>query len=392
MFAGMFDLHGTTKRIAELKEKAKSLNAATIKENRDFTEAEKVEYESMLGEINDGRAKIEKHAAGSTLARHGSFTLGLPGESERVEGKNGESIDPRFRFESIANFLRDGSGGMRASLAEGSDLSLVLPSYEVDGFLTAYPNVDPFRQAGASIVNLQDAWTEGRVPFILAGAEPSVYAEGTGPSTDESASVAVVRLNTPKKIAFLTKPTEESMEDVSGLAAALGQEGIRRVYNKASNALTADLVASLEAAGATVAGGTDNYQDVLNMIGAVPSIFASSFNVFMMSRRSLALVRNTRAPGSGVPMFDATTNKLAGYSVVLNDFIGDGQVIFGDFTSAVHLRRTGLHFLQLNEAYRESGKVGLRFHQRADWGFFSEVADHTVIEQPLYLLLSDLGS
>jgi HK97 family phage major capsid protein len=241
-------------------------------------------------------------------------------------------------------------------------------------------------------VNLQDAWTEGRVPFILAGAEPSVYAEGTGPSTDESASVAVVRLNTPKKIAFLTKPTEESMEDVSGLAAALGQEGIRRVYNKASNALTADLVASLEAAGATVAGGTDNYQDVLNMIGAVPSIFASSFNVFMMSRRSLALVRNTRAPGSGVPMFDATTNKLAGYSVVLNDFIGDGQVIFGDFTSAVHLRRTGLHFLQLNEAYRESGKVGLRFHQRADWGFFSEVADHTVIEQPLYLLLSDLGS
>ncbi len=388
----MFNPNEALARIADAKAKAQALNTTAAREGRDLTEAEKVEYDSFLREINDARAKLDAHAKLAKLpatARPGEFNFAA------LAGGNGDedgNFDSRFRFAGIADFLKDGSGGVRASLAEGSDLQYVVPSYEVDGFISAFPQVDPYAAAGASITNLPGPWTEGRVPFILAGDEPSVYSEGSGPSTDESAGIVVVKLNDPKKIAFLTKPTEEAMEDIAGLAAGLGQEGIRRVYNKATKALTSDLLASLLSANATVLSREDNYTDVLDLIGAIPSIFASSSNVFMMSRRSLALIRDTRAPGSGVPLFDATSNKLAGYSVVQNDWLPAGKVLFGSFFSAVHLRRTGLHFLQLNEAYREAGKVGLRFHQRADWAFFSEAANSSVVEQPLYLLTSDLGS
>jgi len=389
----MTDVNAINARIAEVKAMAVALNNTVAKEGRDLNETEKVTYDSFLREINDNRAKLEAHAKLAKLPAKGH-----PGEFNfsALAGGNGDGgedgIDTRFPFAGIADFLKDGSGGVRASLAEGSDLQFVIPSYEVDGFISAFPQVDPYAAAGASITNLPGPWTEGRVPFILAGDEPSVYSEGSGPSTDESAGIVVVKLNDPKKIAFLTKPTEEAMEDIDGLAAGLGQEGIRRVYNKANKALTTDLIASLLSANATVLSREDNYTDVLDLIGAIPSIFASSSNVFMMSRRSLALIRDTRAPGSGVPLFDATSAKLAGYSIVQNDWLPAGKVLFGSFFSAVHLRRTGLHFLQLNEAYREAGKVGLRFHQRADWAFFSEAANSSVVEQPLYMLTSDLGS
>jgi hypothetical protein len=46
----------------------------------------------------------------------------------------------------------------------------------------------------------------------------------------------------------------------------------------------------------------------------------------------------------------------------------------------------------LLEAYKEAGKNGLRFMQRADSAFFAEAATAAQAEQPIYMLTSDFGS
>jgi HK97 family phage major capsid protein len=304
-----------------------------------------------------------------------------------------EGADPRFKFAGLADFLRDPrEHGIQASLSEGSDLIHVLPGAEVLPFVTAYPSVDPLRQAGATIQDLPGGWVDANIPIITSGTEPSTYSEGAGPTNDEGAAVYTAQLKNPAKYAFLCKPTEEAMADIGNLASVLGQEGIRRVLNKITKAATQALCTQLTSASATVTHSGDNYEDMLNMIAAIPTMFAGPGNVWMGSRATKALLRNTRAGADNLPVFNAEQTSLLGYSFVTNDYVPSGKLVFGDFHSGLYLRRSAVIFQILNEAYREAGKIGLRFYQRADYAFFAEAANASQSEQPLYLLTSDFGS
>src|SRR4051794_35324408 len=98
-----------------------------------------------------------------------------------------------------------------ASLAEGGALQYTGPGWEVQQFVRAYPHNQPFVEAGATIFNTDDAH-QINVPIITAGEAPTTYAEGTGPTSEQDASVYVARLNATKR-AFLTKVTEEAAQD-----------------------------------------------------------------------------------------------------------------------------------------------------------------------------------
>jgi HK97 family phage major capsid protein len=315
---------------------------------------------------------------------------GSQGTSHKSNGITG---DAKFKFPEVGEFLKTRQPGVLASLQEGGDLQFVVPGYQVQNFIAAYPNIDVFAQAGANITDLDEGWVDAHQPIIVAGADPTVYNEGTGPTSDQSATVYVAKLDSPKKHAFLSLPSEESWADIQALGAALTQEGTRRTMFKVGKSVTASLLTSLASAGATVNATGDNLEDILNLIAAIPPVFAGSNNKFMMSRRSLALVRNTRTAGDvSIPIFDPTAKQILGYDVVNNDAIPAGEILFGDFFNAVYLRRAGLTFQLMLEAYREVGAVGLRFVKRADWAFFSDAATNSQAEQPLYRLVSDLGS
>lgn len=358
--------------------KAEAAIDAAQKANRDMTTAENEQYAAGMAEANQLNKKLEAHNSRFGL-RSGSA----------IEN----SADAHFKFPGLGEFLRTKENGVMASLAEGSDLQYLLPPYEVQAFLAAYPQTDPFQAAGANITQLDGPWSDARIPIITAGTEPSSYSEGAGPSSDEPAGVFTARLTNPSKYAFLCKPTEEAMEDVESLASSLAQEGVRRVLNKATKAVTAALLSSLVTASATVtASGDDNLTDLLNMIAAIPSFFASPSNVWMLNRKTLALLRNTRVGADNLPAFNPTTNQILGYNAVLNDYVPNGKLVFGDFRSAVYQRRSIFHFQQLTEAYREAGKIGLRFYQRSQATFFSDAAHNSDVEQPLYVLTSDFGS
>jgi HK97 family phage major capsid protein len=351
----------------------------------------------QLPVMTQGRVQIledqldEANAALEDYNQRHSLRPIRPGKNENGGG-NGNAPDQRFKFPGVGEFIRSGEGGVKAALSEGGDLQFVVPGYEVLPFKDAYPTIDPFRTAGASITQLDTGWVDGKQPIITGGADPSIYAEGAGPTSDESVHVYVASLDSPDKVAFLTKPTEEAFEDVSALGDALTREGVKRISNKETKLITAALVSSLTSASALVVSEHDNYTDILNLISAIPTFFAGPQNVFMGSRRTRALLQNTRAGADNLPVFDPTLATLLSYRFIINDYLPAGELLFGDFANAVYTRRAALHVQVITEAYREAGKIGVRFYQRSARAFFSDAASAAQSEQPVYLLMSDFGS
>jgi HK97 family phage major capsid protein len=391
MSTRLFDLR---KKREDFVSKADLIVTKSEAEKRQLTEDELKTVNASLLAAQNLAPEIKELESQNTLAAQYKGKIPIfDGKSPRDTKENGGPASiGGFSFPGVANFMETREGGIRASLTEGSDLEFVVPGYQVLQFKTAYPSLDPFRQAGASIMDLDAGWIDAKIPIVVAGTEPSTYGEGSGPTNDESAKVYVADLSNPTKLAALSKPTEEALADIASLANVVTAEGLRRVANKGIKTDTLALLSSLTAAASIVSSEGDNYADMLNMIGAIPTYFAGPSNCWMGSRRTKALLRNTRAGADNLPVFNGTATNLLGYDFITNDYIPAGQLLFGDFSDGVFLRRSALIFQVLNEAYREAGKVGFRFYQRADRAFFSDAATAAQTEQPLVLLTSDLGS
>lgn len=361
-------------------------------EHRNLTAEEDKTYNRCIARVReiDTAVKLKQHQNTlKVISGNGGGHVLAPVVEETP------TLDRRFLFPGTGEFISsggtEGRGVIRASLTEGGDLQHVVPSYEVRQFLAAYPSNDPFRAAGADIVDLDGGWTDAKHPIVVAGADPSDFSEGDGPDTDQPASIYVASLDTPAKTAFLTKSSEEAIEDIATLGAVITQEGIRRITAKITKKVTAALLTSLASASATVAQSAgDNYQDLLAMIAAIPLWAASPTNKWMGSRRTRQLLANTRVGSDNLPVFTPDLSQLLSYPFVVNDAVPAGKLLFGDF-SAVHIRRAAFHFQLINEAYRETGQVGFRFYQRSKQAFFSDAANASQSEQPLVMMTSDLG-
>jgi HK97 family phage major capsid protein len=132
---------------------------------------------------------------------------------------------------------------------------------------------------------------------------------------------------------------------------------------------------------------------MIKAISKIPTFFAGPGNCWMGSRATKAAIRNTRAGADNLPVFSPTEDTLLGYRFVLNDYLPQGVLLFGDFNTAVHIRRSRIALQRMGEHYREAGKIAFRFYLRSDAGFFSEAASSSDIEQPLVMLTgADFGS
>jgi HK97 family phage major capsid protein len=359
------------------------LTAAEQKGGMTASQAELHDF--RMGKIHGITAQVEKLEKANTLQvdAHGNFSVrGADTQSVAIT-RNGDS---RFSFPEVSEFLKTRNPGILASMSEGGDLQYIVPAYQIEPFIQAYPSIDVFAQAGANIADLAEQWINARIPIVTAGEDAGIYPEGYGPTADQSAKVYTAKLDTPDKYAFLSLPSEEAWMDITALSSTLVQEGVKRCIFGIGKAVTANLVTSMTSANAVVSSVGDNLNDLLNMIAAIPPVFAAPSNKWMMSRKTLAQVRNTRTTGDvGIPVFDLGTKQLLGYDVVNNDALPTGTILFGDFYYAVYLRRAGLAFQLMLETYRSVGAVGLRFTKRAQAAFFSDGATAAQAEQPLYM-------
>ena len=396
MSTQLFDLR---KEKQDLLAKAEEItNRCELANKRPLTAQERTEFETAMDRVQVITPIIREKESQNTLAQQFRGKVPVFEGDREPTWKSTRKSTPNggMQFADLAKFIGGEVGEegvtIRASLTDGGDLQHVIPGHIVDRFRTAYPQTDPYRQAGASITDLDLGWIDGVVPIFAAGTDPSVYSEGSGPTSDESAKVYALELKTPKKIAFLSLPSEEAVADVDALAATIGRESIVRLLNGRTKRVTQDFMTALASAGATVTSSGDNYKDILDLIGKIPPAFSSNNLVFMMSRKTRSRLLNTRATGTDAPIFSPDLSRCLGVPVIINDFVTDQKVLHGDFSTGVFIRSSAVFVQRMEEAYRSVGAIGFRSYHRSDWGFFASAANATLVENPVYMLTAlDFG-
>ena len=326
----------------------------------------------------------------SFRANPGAFLGGKENENQKHNSQAKPSI-----FPTTAPFILRGerpemmATGYIGEESGGGSVDYVIPAYEIGNFIAAYPNYDAFGSAGASVYPSDFPVIDRKIPILNAGTAVTTYAEGAGPSTAQNATFDPLTIS-HAKYALLAKFAEEFSEDAPGSVDAAIGESVARVFMSQNNAFTQALIASLTSADAEVGKGLDYLNLLLNLQAAVPPTFANPQNAFMVSRLSLAAIRNVRDLQDR-PIFDPANQTLLGHPTVLNDAV-QGRVLFGNWRAAAHISRGPFQLLRILEAYRESGQVGVRFWQRAGAKFYSD-AITSGANQPLWMSEnSDIGS
>jgi HK97 family phage major capsid protein len=128
---------------------------------------------------------------------------------------------------------------------------------------------------------------------------------------------------------------------------------------------------------------------MIDLRHAIPPRFDLPTNKWMVSRATLATIKNTRASTSGVPMFDPNSNLIFGREFVINDNLdasAAGFVVYGSWADGCIIRKTPIMTRVFTELYAQSGQVGYRTQQWCDQHFLAELAGapQPPTFQPLY--------
>ena len=107
----------------------------------------------------------------------------------------------------------------------------------------------------------------------------------------------------------------------------------------------------------------DNYGQLIDLRHSlVEGLEDPNDCAWMLSRNTLATVRNTRANTSGVVMFDPESDTILGRRYVVNEFFdsicGAGFVAYGNWKRGAWLRRTPLLTRILQGLYILNSEIG----------------------------------
>jgi HK97 family phage major capsid protein len=196
---------------------------------------------------------------------------------------------------------------------------------------------------------------------------------------------SVKNLNVLTTIPLRTlKDTEANITNImstqAGDAIAAAEEAAM-TKNSNSNAVDDLVGALLSAGGRTVevsggALGADNsaiIQNTQKLIYGVKGRDAKK-GVFMMNRNTIAAYASVFYPNSGVPIYNAETNRLLGYPVVENSEMEDIDsgasgtktvpVVFGNFKSYAIRDRQDIALTVLDQPFRTVGAIGYLWESR----------------------------
>lgn len=421
-----------------LDRKQQALNAPTAAGRDNMNSEERAEYQAAFAREGELQTQIGEIEALNTLApqcgpwgffpatRGNSAPLalgsegrawdqpvgpaaygnGLQGWAGPVITPDGATVTPgehptatqfRNRFAQWMNSTLRAVGGfapqMEATAPTGpisigstsgwDSIGITVPT-EVLPYLPAYFNLDSFALAGATQYYTNDTAPLVK-PIIAAGAADSVFAENAGPSTSQPFGTSGFTFNGTKYARLVLATYESLMNSALPLQGLILDELLASLATTLTAAITTSFVAALTGAASTVAVGVGGsggsvYTSMIDLRHAVPPRFDLPTNKFMLSRATLAQIRNTRASTSGVPMFSPDGTKLFDREYVLNDYLdtttgaGVGFVTFGSFADGVWIRKTPLMTRVFLELYSQNSQIGYRTMQWCDQHFLAELA------------------
>jgi HK97 family phage major capsid protein len=256
---------------------------------------------------------------------------------------------------------------------------------EVLAYVAAYFNLDSFALAGARQLNT-DNTIPLSLPVVSGGPAASTFAEGSS-ATNSQPFVMDAFTFKGTKYSRLVKVTEEAlMNSAIPLQGAILDELSAGIATSFTAAITGAMLTALTAnSGVLVAQGAHDYYTTLgSVLHSIPPRWAAPNNRWMLSRATLAKVKDLRATSSGVPMFDPATNQIFSRDVVINDNLTGGQVVFGNWEGGAIIRKSPFILLPLREAYASTGETGFKATQFLDQHFLCEFPVTDCPNQPLY--------
>jgi len=288
----------------------------------------------------------------------------------------------------------DPLGAISIGTGEGVDsIGITVPT-EILPHLPSYYNLDSFGLAGAS--QIYTPHTRPLVkPILSAGAADSAYAENAAPSSSQPFGLSSFTFNGTKYARLVLASYEALMNSELPLQGVILDELLASLATTFTKAITTSMYDVLvETAGSTpplcVHGSGSIYTSMINLRHAIPPRFDLPANRWMLSRGTLATVKNTRASTSGVPMFDPNSNLIFGREYVINDnfdsVCGAGFVVYGDWADGCWLRKTPVFTRIFLERFSGNGELGFQTTQWLDSHFLAELVNvsQPPSNQPLY--------
>jgi HK97 family phage major capsid protein len=287
------------------------------------------------------------------------------------------------------------SGAVSIGSGSGEDSIGVTVPVEVLPYLPSYYNLDSFALAGAS--QIYTPHTRPLVkPIISAGAADSAFAENAAPTTSQPFGLSSFTFGGTKYARLVLASYEALMNSELPLQGVILDELLASLATTLTTATTSQMYSALTTVGGgstpplCVQGSSSIYQLMIELRHAVPPRFDLPTNKWMLSRATLAAIKNVRASTSGVPMFDANSNLIFGREFVINDnfdtVCGSGFVAYGDWADGAWQRKTPVMTRVFVEAYAASGEIGYRTQQWMDSHFLAELvgAPQAPTFQPIY--------
>jgi HK97 family phage major capsid protein len=439
------------RQYAAALDNAAQIQATAERQKRDLTEDEKSAVVSTLAMANRVKTGIDESEKVNTLAgvireRGFSFVIDAGRENpnpdaddapgsvttlqQRAQGEHPQAAALKQNF---AGWARRAAGGL-IGLGEQPTMEATAPSgvisvgtgtgldsvnfavpTQILPFMRSYLQFAPFERAGASLIDT-DHMRNINLPVLAAGAPPTQYSEGQGPSGSQPFGLSGFTMGA-NKFSRQVIASWESLQStevpiqpmiIDELLAAVANVTTQASTTKLFNALTAPPNVTI-ASGAPAPlqiGGTgtnstiqaDVYGQATALRHSLPDGLEAPTNAFMLSRATLAIIRNTRANTSGVPMFDPDSDTILGRPYFVNEFFdsicGAGFITYGNWNKGAWLRRTPVITRVLQELYWANNEIGFIATQWTDAHFLAELvgAAQPPTWQPLYFTVLPSGS
>jgi HK97 family phage major capsid protein len=431
---------------AALLNEAETVTANALASKHMLTQGEEARVDALQEKAKALGERIQAVEANNTIQQFDpvalmSGRLVKPGESDPVDAPAASMITPLREHpqaatlkRSFGSWARRAAGGLTGlgeqpgfeatapsgviSVGTGTGLDSVnfaVPT-QILPFMRSYLQFAPFERAGASLIDT-DHMRNVALPVLSAGAPPSQYAEGQGPgSTSQPMGLSGFTFGANKYSRQVIASWESLQSTEVPLQPMIIDELLASVANITTQAATSKLYSALTAPpGVTIAtgapaplqiGGTgtsstiqaDVYGQVTALRHSLPDGLEAPTNAFMLSRATLAIIRNTRASSSGVPMFDAQSDTILGRNYFVNEYFdsicGAGFITYGNWNRGAWMRRTPVITRVLQELYWANNEIGFIATQWSDSHFLAELvgAAQPPTWQPLYFTVLPSGS
>ncbi|MGD0737690.1 MAG: phage major capsid protein [Terracidiphilus sp.] len=439
----------TMLELKAVRDEASALRARAASDNRDMTAAENSAYNAKAGRALFLEENIREVQSSNTLAQFDpvammSGRLVKRNELEQEEANTVKNVT--VDHPKAAALKRQFGAWARRSM--GSITGMPVPSPDADAwqpemgasapsgiisvgagtgldsvgfavptqilpFMKSYFAFSPFEKAGSSLIST-DHMRSINLPILSAGATPTAYPEGQGPvaGTSQPMGLSGFTFGANKKSRQVIADYESLMSTEAPLQPMIIDELLVSIANALTKDATTALFNALTAPpNYTITGGlaplqiggssvtADVYGQLTGLRHGLVEGLEDNTNSFMLSRSTLAIIRNTRATTSGVPMFDPEQDLVLGRPYVVNEFFdsvcGAGFVAYGNWNKGAWLRRTPIITRVLQELYWATNtSIGFVATTWGDNHFLAELvgAVNPPTNQPLFYTVLPAGA